>query len=96
MSLASPDPCALFAEFRASGVDTDEPVGGDGEVPVLFFFGDGDGNQLLVSEERRGAGGRVGCGAGPQPPRLERSSSTAARSSATSARSSATSAGSPP
>ncbi len=52
ISLASPDPRAVFAELRAAGVDADEPVGGDGEVPVLFFFRDGDGNQLMVSEER--------------------------------------------
>ncbi len=52
ISLASPDPRTLFAEFRASGVDADEPVGGDGVVPLLFFFRDCDGNQLMVSEER--------------------------------------------
>jgi len=52
ISFSSPDPRALYEELRAAGVDADEPVGGDGTVPVLFFFRDGDGNQLMVAEHR--------------------------------------------
>jgi catechol 2,3-dioxygenase-like lactoylglutathione lyase family enzyme len=47
----SPDPRALHAELKAKGVDVEgEVVGGDGTVPLLFFFRDNNGNHLLVAE----------------------------------------------
>ena len=53
IALESPDPRADHAELRASGVDVDgELMGGDGTVPLLFFFRDHDGNQLMVVERR--------------------------------------------
>lgn len=45
------DPRAAHAELRDSGVDVDdELMGGDGTVPALFFFRDGDGNTLMIVE----------------------------------------------
>ena len=53
IGLMSPDPRALHAELGAKGVDVDADVlGGDGTVPLLFFFRDNNGNQLMVAEER--------------------------------------------
>jgi catechol 2,3-dioxygenase-like lactoylglutathione lyase family enzyme len=53
IALASPDPRADHAELAANGVDVDaELMGGDGTVPLLFFFRDQDGNSLLLVEER--------------------------------------------
>jgi hypothetical protein len=38
-------------ELAANGVDIDaELMGGDGTVPLLFFFRDHDGNHLMVVE----------------------------------------------
>jgi catechol 2,3-dioxygenase-like lactoylglutathione lyase family enzyme len=51
ISLASPDPRADHAELQSKGVDVDpELMGGDGTVPLLFFFRDQDGNQLMIGE----------------------------------------------
>ena len=51
VALESSDPRADHAELQAKGVDVDaEPVGGDGTVPLLFFFRDHEGNQLTVAE----------------------------------------------
>ena len=37
--------------LQAKGVDVDaELMGGDGTVPLLFFFGDQDANHLMVVE----------------------------------------------
>ena len=53
ISLGSTDPLGAHAELAGKGVDVDgEVMGGDGTVPVLFFLRDGDGNQLMVVEER--------------------------------------------
>jgi len=53
VALGSSDPRSDHEELGASGVDVDDAlVGGDGEVPLLFFFRDGDANQLMVVEER--------------------------------------------
>jgi catechol 2,3-dioxygenase-like lactoylglutathione lyase family enzyme len=53
IALGSSDPRSDHAELSAKGVDVDESLmGGDGEVPQLFFFRDGDGNQLMVVEDR--------------------------------------------
>jgi catechol 2,3-dioxygenase-like lactoylglutathione lyase family enzyme len=49
VAFESSDPTADHAELIGRGVDVDaELMGGDGEVPVLFFFRDVDGNQLMV------------------------------------------------
>jgi catechol 2,3-dioxygenase-like lactoylglutathione lyase family enzyme len=53
VALSSADPRADHDELRANGVDVDEELmGGDGTVPLLFFFRDHDGNQLMIVEER--------------------------------------------
>lgn len=49
IALESSDPRADHEELRSKGVDVDEQIlGGDGTVPMLFFFRDGDGNGLMV------------------------------------------------
>jgi catechol 2,3-dioxygenase-like lactoylglutathione lyase family enzyme len=51
IALESPDPRADHAELQGKNVDVDgELMGGDGTVPLLFFFRDHDGNQLMVVE----------------------------------------------
>jgi len=53
VALSSADPRAAHAELRRGGVDVDEELmGGDGSVPLLFFFRDHDRNQLMLVEER--------------------------------------------
>jgi catechol 2,3-dioxygenase-like lactoylglutathione lyase family enzyme len=51
IALVSSDPRADHAELSEKGVDVDaELMGGDGTVPLLFFFRDGDANHLMVVE----------------------------------------------
>jgi catechol 2,3-dioxygenase-like lactoylglutathione lyase family enzyme len=51
IALVSPDPRADHAEMQANDVDVDEEMmGGDGTVPLLFFFRDHDSNQLMIVE----------------------------------------------
>lgn len=51
IALESSDPRADHAELKEQGVDVDaELMGGDGTVPLLFFFRDRDGNQLMLVE----------------------------------------------
>ena len=38
---------ADHAALKDRGVDVDEPMGGEGPVPRMFFFRDPDGNNLL-------------------------------------------------
>jgi catechol 2,3-dioxygenase-like lactoylglutathione lyase family enzyme len=53
IALASPDARAAHAEMQGEDVDVDgELMGGDGTVPLLFFFRDHDGNQLMIVEEQ--------------------------------------------
>ena len=53
IALVSRDPRADHADLKGQGVDVDaEMMGGDGTVPLLFFFRDHDGNQLMIVEER--------------------------------------------
>ena len=40
-----------YAELKERGVDVDDPMGGEGPVPRMFFFRDPDGNMLLEVEE---------------------------------------------
>ena len=42
---------AGHAALKERGVDVDEPMGGEGPVPRMFFFRDPDGNNLLEVEE---------------------------------------------
>ncbi|HVM57620.1 MAG TPA: VOC family protein [Gaiellaceae bacterium] len=56
VALESADARADHAELKGNGVDVDdELMGGDGTVPLLFFFRDGDGNQLMIVEAQQGA-----------------------------------------
>ena len=51
IALATKDAHAAHAELKAKGVDVDaELMGGDGTVPLLFFFRDHDANTLMVVE----------------------------------------------
>ncbi len=51
IGLESRDVRADHAELAAAGVDVDAAVwGGDGTVPLGFFFRDCDGNQLMVAQ----------------------------------------------
>jgi catechol 2,3-dioxygenase-like lactoylglutathione lyase family enzyme len=38
---------ADYASLKERGVDVDELMGGEGDVPRMFFFRDPDGNNLL-------------------------------------------------
>lgn len=52
VALTSADPRSDHAELKANGVDVDEELmGGDGTVPLLFFFRDHDGNHLMIVQE---------------------------------------------
>jgi catechol 2,3-dioxygenase-like lactoylglutathione lyase family enzyme len=42
---------SAHAELKERGVDVDEPMGGEGPVPRMFFFRDLDANNLLLVEE---------------------------------------------
>jgi catechol 2,3-dioxygenase-like lactoylglutathione lyase family enzyme len=42
---------AAHAELQDRGVDVEEPMGGEGPVPRMFFFDDLDGNKLLLVQE---------------------------------------------
>lgn len=49
IALESSDARADHSELQSNGVDVDaELMGGDGTVPLLFFFRDQDRNQLMV------------------------------------------------
>ena len=53
IAFSSTDPGADHGELKGSGVDVDaELMGGDGTVPLLFFFRDPDGNHLMIVERR--------------------------------------------
>jgi catechol 2,3-dioxygenase-like lactoylglutathione lyase family enzyme len=52
IALVAADARAAHEELKGKGVDVDdELVGGDGTVPLLFFFRDADANTLMVVEE---------------------------------------------
>jgi len=56
VALESPDPNADHAELQKSGVDVDVDLwGGDGTVPLGFFFRDNNKNQLMVVEAQPGS-----------------------------------------
>ena len=51
IAFVSADPRADHAELREKNVDVDaELMGGDGTMPLLFFFRDHDANQLMIVE----------------------------------------------
>ena len=51
IAFVSADPRGDYAELKGKGVDVDaELMGGDGTVPLLFFFRDHDANQLMIVE----------------------------------------------
>ena len=51
IAMSSSDTRGDHVELKGLGVDVDEEVlGGDGTVPLLFFFRDIDENQLMVVE----------------------------------------------
>jgi catechol 2,3-dioxygenase-like lactoylglutathione lyase family enzyme len=53
IALESADPRADHAELKAAEVDVDaELMGGDGTVPLLFFFRDRDANQLMIVQRQ--------------------------------------------
>jgi lactoylglutathione lyase len=43
---------ADHAALKERGIDVEDPMGGEGPVPRMFFFRDPDGNMLLEVEER--------------------------------------------
>jgi catechol 2,3-dioxygenase-like lactoylglutathione lyase family enzyme len=51
IALEATDARAAHEELQAKGVDVDaELMGGDGTVPLLFFFRDRDANTLMIVE----------------------------------------------
>jgi catechol 2,3-dioxygenase-like lactoylglutathione lyase family enzyme len=51
VTLLADDAAAVHADLKAKGVDVDEElIGGDGTVPLLFFFRDHEGNQLTIAQ----------------------------------------------
>lgn len=51
IALESADPRADHEELKRNGVDVDaELMGGDGTVPLLFFFRDNYGNHLMIAQ----------------------------------------------
>jgi catechol 2,3-dioxygenase-like lactoylglutathione lyase family enzyme len=53
IALESADARAAHAELEEKGVDVDaELMGGDGTVPLLFFFRDRDANTLMIVQAR--------------------------------------------
>ncbi|MDX6513137.1 MAG: hypothetical protein QOE36_2641 [Gaiellaceae bacterium] len=52
IALGAADARAAHEELQAKGVDVDaELMGGDGTVPLLFFFRDRDANTLMIVED---------------------------------------------
>jgi len=51
IALTTADARAAHSELKEKGVEVEEPMGGDGTVPLLFMFKDGDGNGLMVVEQ---------------------------------------------
>jgi catechol 2,3-dioxygenase-like lactoylglutathione lyase family enzyme len=51
IALESTDVAADLDAFRERGVEADDLIGGDGTVPPMFFFRDGDGNHLLLVQQ---------------------------------------------
>ena len=55
IAFESSDPRGDHAELAGKGVDVDaEIMGGDGTVPLLFFFRDQDANTLMIIDGQGG------------------------------------------
>jgi catechol 2,3-dioxygenase-like lactoylglutathione lyase family enzyme len=54
IALTTTDARAAHTELKEQGVQVEEPMGGDGTVPLLFMFKDADGNGLMVVEQPEG------------------------------------------
>jgi catechol 2,3-dioxygenase-like lactoylglutathione lyase family enzyme len=55
IALRTEDARAVHADLQGKGVDVDDELwGGDGTVPLGFFFRDNNGNQLMVVEDPAG------------------------------------------
>lgn len=53
IALISPDPRADYTELKNKDVDVEaELMGGEGGVPLLFFFRDNNQNHLMVVAEQ--------------------------------------------
>ena len=51
VALDTADARAVHGDLTAKGIDVDaELMGGDGTVPLLFFFRDADANTLMIVE----------------------------------------------
>jgi catechol 2,3-dioxygenase-like lactoylglutathione lyase family enzyme len=50
IALDTDDALKTYEELKAAGVECDQPMGGgEGDpMPAMFFFRDGEGNQLLM------------------------------------------------
>jgi len=51
IALTTSDARAAHDELEEQGVEVEEPMGGDGTVPLLFMFKDADGNGLMIVQE---------------------------------------------
>jgi catechol 2,3-dioxygenase-like lactoylglutathione lyase family enzyme len=51
IALSSTDARSDHAGLAAAGVEVEDLMGGDGTVPLLFSFRDGDGNSVMVVEQ---------------------------------------------
>jgi len=51
IALTSTDARSAHDELQQDGVEVEEPMGGDGTVPLLFMFKDVDGNGLMIVQE---------------------------------------------
>ena len=51
IALTTGDARAAHDDLKSQGVAVEEPMGGDGTVPLLFMFKDADGNGLMIVEE---------------------------------------------
>ena len=52
IALETADARAAHEELKGQGIDVDaDLMGGDGTVPLLFGFRDGDGNGLMIVEQ---------------------------------------------
>jgi len=51
IALTTSDAQAAHDDLASQGVEVEEPMGGDGTVPLLFMFKDADGNGLMIVEE---------------------------------------------
>ena len=51
IALTTSDARAAHDDLKSRGVEVEEPMGGDGTVPLLFMFRDADRNGLMIVQE---------------------------------------------